>query len=295
MASRPGTLPMARTPGRWLRRRSSHLRTAWPKAGCPGDPAFPREPTAKLTLPCSGRKGDGVRLPPTGLAVCRNGPRSSSGQKQRRENRASEVRGRGLRPRRILSQRCDPGPQLPSFCLQALTPPTASSGWVSRPWDAMSQAGQLGGGAALGWESWGAPAFSEECSALEEEETWPEVRVGVPLEERWGERVHRGLLRMRPCRGDCGWEKGDSLAPACPSRGWGVKRPRSFHGGWSCRLELGRGGRRHSRWVVSGPGDGGRGAVLDAAAEAGNSCPEPPRRKQKSALLLREQNPLSPC
>lgn len=42
-------------------------------------------------------------------------------------------------------------------CLQALTPP-ASFCWVSRPWDAMSQAGQLGGGAALGWESWG-PRF----------------------------------------------------------------------------------------------------------------------------------------
>lgn len=31
----------------------------------------------------------------------------------------------------------------------------------------------------------GAPAFSGECSELEEEETWPEVRAGFPLEE-WG-------------------------------------------------------------------------------------------------------------
>lgn len=68
----------------------------------------------------------------------------------------------------------------------------------------------------------GAPAFSEERSALEEEETWPEVRVRS-FWKNDGERVHRGLLRMGPCRGNGEWEKAKSLAPACPPRGWRAK------------------------------------------------------------------------
>ena len=77
----------------------------------------------------------------------------------------------------------------PLFACTATDPPYCLLVPGPKVLGAVSQAGQLGctqvGTLGKGWGGWCWGAFSRDWLEFEEEETWPEIRVGFPLEEWW--------------------------------------------------------------------------------------------------------------
>lgn len=77
----------------------------------------------------------------------------------------------------------------PLFVCTATDPPYCLLVPSPKALGGCEQAGQLGctqvGTLSEGWGGWCWGAFSRDWLEVEEEETWPEIRVGLPLEEWW--------------------------------------------------------------------------------------------------------------